>query len=120
MDPVTHALIGATTSYVLFGRRLGRTAAGIGALLVAVGVMSYLGLGARGCSSRDDVTARVATVSSGLQQAAAQGKITVERLADGIKRLNAAATAYEGTQDHQAYCSALDALSGELGANGPN
>jgi inner membrane protein len=32
MDPLTHALLGASLGYAGFGRRLGRTAAGVGAL----------------------------------------------------------------------------------------
>ena len=32
MDPVTHILLGASVGYVALGRRLGRNAAGVGAL----------------------------------------------------------------------------------------
>ncbi len=32
MDPVTHVLLGAGLSYAVFGRKLGRTAAAVGAL----------------------------------------------------------------------------------------
>ncbi len=72
----------------------------------------------RGCRSRDDVAARVSITSSELQGAAAQGKISVERLAEGIKRLNAAATAYETNQDAAAFCEVLDSLDQELSTNG--
>lgn len=90
-------------------------AGAVAGLIVLAGVALYLsGGGGRGCSSREDVTARVAEVSSQLQQVAAQGKMTVEHLADGVKKLNAAATAYETTQDHQAYCESLDTLNAEF------
>lgn len=94
--------------------RSNRIAIAVGVVLVPV-VASALYLGAdHGCASRDEVAARVAGVASELQQAASQGKITIEQLADGIRRLNAAATAYDASQDHAAYCEAVDALRGEL------
>lgn len=75
----------------------------------------YIGVGrARGCSSRADVEARVALVSSQLQEAAAQGKLSVEKLAEGIKRLNEASTAYNASSDHQAYCEVLNELRGNF------
>jgi hypothetical protein len=86
-----------------------------GAAAVAVAAVTLFAIGSgRGCSSRDDVTARVSVVSSALQEAAAQGRLKVEELATNIKRLNTAATAYDTTQDHQTYCDALDALSEDL------
>lgn len=90
-------------------------AIGAALAIVAIGIASFLLAGAsRGCSSREDVTARVSLVSSELQQAAAQGKIKVEQLAGGIRRMNAAANTYNTTQDHQAYCDALDEIGEEF------
>src|SRR5262245_2184731 len=86
---------------------------GVAALLMA-GPVSYFLFDGRGCSPRDDVTAHVSIASSKLQQAAAQGKIGIEQLAAGIRRLNAFATTYESTKDHQAYCDALDQLADEF------
>lgn len=87
--------------------------AGGGAALVAL-VALWFAVGGRGCASRDDVEARVALVSSGLQQAAAQGALKIDQLATGVKRLNAAATAYEADKDAGAFCEALDKLSDEF------
>jgi hypothetical protein len=92
-------------------RRAG-VAAAVGVAVVAAGAAFWFA-GSSGCSSHDDVTARVAVVSSALQEKAAQGKLSVEELAGGIKRVNEAATAYETTKDAQAYCEALDKLSAE-------
>lgn len=78
--------------------------------VVAIGAYFAFGLG-RGCYSRDDVTARVAIVSSGLQQAAAQGKLKIEALAVGIKRMNEAASAYNANNDQAAFCNALDQIA---------
>ena len=36
MDPLTHSLLGASLGYAAFGRRLGRTAAGVGGLAAFV------------------------------------------------------------------------------------
>lgn len=92
-----------------------RWIAGIGASVVVLLVVAGLFLATRGgCSSRDDVIARVELVSSAFQEAAAQGRIKVEDLASGVKRMNEAATAYESSGDHEAYCDALDALSDEF------
>jgi hypothetical protein len=89
-------------------------AGGAGALvLLLIGLLVAIGIG-RGCSSREDVIARVSIVSSRLQEAAAQGRIKVDRLAEGVKQVNAAATAYESNKDHQAYCDALDQVSEEF------
>lgn len=90
--------------------RLAGTVA-VGIVLLAGAAIWFGSNTGRGCSSHDNVIARVAVVSSDLQQAAASEKMTVERLAEGIKRLNTAATSYESMQDHQAYCDALDTLS---------
>jgi len=84
---------------------------GAGAVAALALAALFIWSGGFGCTSRDDVTARVAEVSANLQQAAAQGKITVEELATGIRRLNAAATLYQGNSDHGAYCTALGELS---------
>ena len=108
---------GATRNMLARFSRLDTRTKLIGGGIVAVALALaalWLAAGDRGCSSRAEVEARVALVSSNLQQAAAQGEITVERLADSVKRLNAAATTYEATQDHQAYCQALDALRSEV------
>jgi len=39
---------------------------------------------------------------------------TIEQLAEGVRRLNAAATAYERDQNHRVYCDAVEALRDEL------
>lgn len=88
--------------------------AGAGALAIVATGLFVLMIARDGCASREDVTARVGEVAAKLQQAAAQGKIKVERLADGVRRMNAAATSYEATKDHTAYCEALDELAGEF------
>lgn len=82
----------------------GSGAAGIAAVALSFGI-------SEDCSARTDVEARVALTSSTLQQAAAQGALSVDRLADGVKRLNAAATAYETDKDAAAFCAALDKLA---------
>lgn len=87
-------------------------AAGVGVLVIAIAA-SWFAVGARGCSSRSDVEARVAVASAALQQAAAQGKIKIEALAAGIRRLNESATAYNASHDHKTYCDALEQLRGE-------
>lgn len=84
-----------------------------GVAAVVLGALWLVG-GGRGCGSREDVEARVALVSSGLQQAAAEGKLAVDQLAAGVKKMNEAATAYEANKDHAAFCAALDQLSGEF------
>jgi hypothetical protein len=86
--------------------------AGTVALAALIGTL--LIVDKRGCGSRDDVVARVADVSSRLQQAAAQGQIKVEELASGIKRLNEASTRYEADKDHQAYCDALQGIDADF------
>lgn len=86
-------------------------AAACAAGILLLSVVAYFLVTARGCSSRENVTARVSLLSSGLQEAAAQNRIKVEELAAGIRRLNAAATTFEATKDHQAYCEALDELT---------
>lgn len=83
---------------------------------IAVGIVALAALAmavfvdVRGCTTREDVTARASLVSSQLQQAASEGKLKLEELAAGIKQMNDAATAYETTKDAQAYCDALDKL----------
>lgn len=87
----------------------------MGAVLATIVALSVFGLrAARGCGSRADVEARVALVSSQLQEAAAQGKLSVAKLAEGIKRLNEASTAYNANADHQAYCQVLNELKGDF------
>jgi hypothetical protein len=88
-------------------------AGAVGVVLIAM-VAYFVAGGTRGCSSREDVIARVGRVSSGLQEAAAQGRIKVENLASGIKRMNEASTAYEKSGDHGAYCEALDTIGTEF------
>jgi hypothetical protein len=91
-----------------------RWIAGIGAGAVVLLAVAGLFLATRGgCSSREDVIASVGLVSSAFQEAAAQERIKVEDLASGVKRMNEAATAYETSSDHQAYCDALDKLKAE-------
>src|SRR5262249_6675585 len=86
--------------------------AGLGAIAIVVAAGAcFVFASGRGCSTRDNVTARVALVSSRLQAAAAQGKIKIEDLATGIRRLNGAATTYNANADHAAYCAELDKLS---------
>jgi hypothetical protein len=85
-----------------------------GAIALAAVIGTFLIVGKRGCGSRDDVVARVADVSSRLQQAAAQGQIKVEELASGIKQLNEASTRYEADKDHQAYCDALQGIDADF------
>jgi hypothetical protein len=93
-----------TLSYRVF-------AASAAVAVVAIVLSIVMFADVRGCSTREDVTARVSAVSSQLQQAAAQGKLKLEELAAGIKQVNDAATAYETTKDAQAYCEALDSLN---------
>ena len=50
-----------------------------------------------------------------LQADAAAGTISIEVLSARIKRLNAAATAFESAKDLGAYCAQLDALNFEFG-----
>lgn len=69
---------------------------------------------ASGCSSREDVSARVATLSSDLQQSATAGTMSVTVLAANVRRMNDLATAYETSGDHRRYCDDLDKLRGEL------
>ena len=107
------AVLSIATIKEVFSKPLPRWIAGASAVAVIVIVVGLFMLGRGGCWSRNDVTARVSVASSGLQQAAAQNKITIEQLATGIRRLNAAATSYETTKDHQAYCDALDGLMEE-------
>jgi hypothetical protein len=84
--------------------------AGAGAL--ALGLITLYGIStSRSCSSRADVEARVALVSAQLQEAGAQGKLSVEELGQSIKRINQAAAAYDTSHDHQVYCSALDVVA---------
>lgn len=85
-----------------------------GALVIAAVIATLLIASKRGCGSREDVVARVSIVSSRLQEAAAQGQIKVDELASGIKRLNEASTRYEADKDHQAYCDALQSISGDF------
>lgn len=80
-------------------------------IAIVLGVALWFGVSRGTCSSHEDVTARVAIVSSALQQAAARQEISIEKLAEGIKRLNAAATTYETTKDAGTYCEGLDALA---------
>ncbi len=89
--------------------------------LVAASVAVAGGLGliwlsgaGTGCATRGEAEARASLVSSGLQLAATQGSLEIERLAAGVKRMNQAATAYEADKDHAAFCAALDTLSDEF------
>lgn len=87
--------------------------AGASALLIVILGAGFFGW-SRGCTSRDEVASHVAVATSQFQEAASQGEITIEQLADGVRRLNAAATAYETDHDHGAYCKAVDTLREEL------
>ncbi len=83
-----------------------------GSVLAAIGGL-LLFMGGRNCSSHEDVEARVAEISSAFQRAAAEGRLQVADLADGVKRLNAASTAYESDKDAGAFCEELDLLAKE-------
>lgn len=63
-----------------------------------------------GCSNRIDVETRVTDVTSQLQQDAATGKLSLDELADRIKRINAAATLFDNDRDAAAHCEALERL----------
>lgn len=91
--------------------RIGALAGG-GVIVVAAAVLFLSG--GRACGERSDVEARVALLSSNLQADAAAAKITIEELSVRIKKLNAAATAFETSKDLRAYCEALDALGEEF------
>jgi type II secretory pathway component PulM len=86
--------------------------AGTGVFVIAL--VAWLFAGGRPCGERPDVEARVATLSASLQAEAAAGKISIEELASRIKRLNAAATAFEASKDLPKYCEALDLLGEEF------
>lgn len=114
-----NALIGALSSWPLTAhvwtwlRSRWWVGLPVGGALVA-GTVFFLAVDSTGCSSRDEVTARVASLSADLQQAAANGKMTVETMASNIRRMNEAAIAYGADEDHQAYCNALDKQRDEL------
>jgi hypothetical protein len=57
------------------------------------------------CSNRSDVEARVAEITSDLQQAASRGDLSLEELAKRIEAINAAATQFD--KDASAHCEAL-------------
>ncbi len=86
-----------------------KLAAGGGALVGAVAV-GWIVTSAGGCSSRADVEARVAAIAAAVQADAAQKRISIGELADRIKQLNMAATAFERSRDLGAYCETLDEL----------
>lgn len=84
------------------------------ATVVALGAF-WSAVGDRGCSSREDVEARVALVSSRLQHITTQGTLSTDRLAAAVKRMNAAATTYEVDKDATAFCVALVDLTRDFG-----
>jgi hypothetical protein len=94
-----------------------RAAAAWGALSSRrrVAVLGFLLFsGGRPCGERADVEARVAALTSAMQADAASGKISITELAVRVKRVNAAATAFETSKDLGAYCEALDTLGDEF------
>jgi hypothetical protein len=62
------------------------------------------------CATHADVEARVAHLTSELQQAAANGNLSLDELAERIKRINAAATLFDSSKDAAAHCEALERL----------
>lgn len=82
--------------------------------VAAIGLVAWLVGGGRPCGERADVEARVAALSGNLQADAASAKITIVELSSRIKKLNAAATAFESSKDLRAYCEALDQLGEEF------
>ncbi len=96
------------------GRTRALALGGAGVLVLALGFAAFTG--GRSCGERADVEARVAELTSAMQADAAAGKITIEVLASRVKKVNAAATAFETSKDLGAFCAALDTLSGEFAA----
>lgn len=85
-----------------------------GAAALAVGVIVLVAGSGRSCGAREDVEARVAALTSAMQADAAAGNIAIDELASRVKKLNAAATAFETSKDLPAFCASLDALAGEF------
>lgn len=85
-----------------------------GAAAVTIALALFVFSSGRACGERADVEARVADITSAMQADAASGKITVEELSARVKRVNAAATAFETSKDLGGYCEALDTLNEEF------
>jgi hypothetical protein len=85
-----------------------------GVALLGVAVVGFLLSGGRPCGTRADVEARVAELTSSMQADAAAGKIAIEELATRVKKVNAAATAFDTSKDLPAYCASLDDLTTEF------
>ena len=96
----------------LSSRRRVAVLGGAGVFSLVLGFLLFSG--GRPCGERADVEARVAALTSAMQADAASGKISVTELAVRVKRVNAAATAFETSKDLGAYCEALDTLGDEF------
>ncbi len=107
---VTGAVSRALATWGALAPRTRMAALG-GAGILAIGLAAWLFAGGRSCGERADVEARVADISSAMQADAASGKITVEELAARVKKVNAAATAFETSNDLGGYCEALETLN---------
>ena len=85
-----------------------RTVIAAGAL--ALTLAAVLSTGSSTCATHADVEARVADLTGELQQAAANGNLSLDDLAERIKRINAAATLFDRNTDAAAHCEALERL----------
>ena len=85
-----------------------RIAIASGALVLVLALLASTRSSA--CSTHADVEARVADLTSELQQAAANGSLSLDELAERIKRINAAATLFDRNKDAAAHCEALERL----------
>jgi hypothetical protein len=85
-----------------------RIAMASGALVLALAL--FASTRSTKCATHADVEARVADVTSQLQQDAATGKLSLDQLAERIKRINAAATLFDRDSDAAAHCDALERL----------
>lgn len=78
------------------------------ALVIALVLLATSGSST--CATQADAEAQLEVLMQDLQKQASDGTLGLEVLAQRVTRINTAAEAFARTGDHEAYCTALEAL----------
>ena len=89
-------------------------AAVVVAMLASIGVASRFVAHNPGCQSREEVEARVGTLSQRLQSLANSHRISMEDLGTAIKAVNAADVRFTPAGDFEQHCMVIEQVGGTL------
>lgn len=77
---------------------------------IAVVCTLYMFSNSATCVTRSDAETRLAELMQELQQSTANGSLSLDALAQRVTEINAAATAFESSNDAHTFCEALDRI----------